>query len=367
MAKKIRVTKSKKVAQNIDKAMAGAEPILKVVEGRNDPQLTRVFNHYNYIYDDKQSHAWLLQWMKLEKYPKTSINKVKSAPAWAAGTTAGWIARMAMNGTQFAPDNIKYVDEKIKEVLERQKGQEQETEVEKPVVDVQARIRNKNNQLMELCEEEIIDGWFNDPNVSVYDFLVRHNATPTLVNHMKEYYQPQFDEIHLNDADIKEAFGKKLMPLRKFWTQFFDELERYLNNKKVVKVRKPRTPKEKPISKLLEKIQYQKEFAPLKLVSAEPSGIIGAQQLWIFNTKYNTLTQFVASNVDGFSIKGTTLQNFDPDKSSTKKLRKPDEVLNEVLSAGKVAIKKIMDNIKTTRQNPTGRINKDTIILRIVP
>lgn len=364
MARKVKVTKSKLVSKNLDKAMAGAEPILKEVNGRSDPQLTRVFNHYNYVYDDKQSHAWLLQWMKLEKFPKETINIVKSAPTWAAGTTSGWVARMAMNGTSFAPENIQYVKDQISNVVQKYKKEEKPKD--EPKVDLQARIKNKSNQLIELCEEEIIDGWFTDPNVSLYDFLIRNNASAMAVGQIRDYYQAQFDEIHLNDKDIKEGFGKDLIPLRKFYTRIFDEMDRYTNNKKVTRVRKPRTPKEKPISKLIEKLQYQKEFGPLKLVSAAPEGIIGAQQLWVYNTKYKVLTHYMASNDKGFSIKGTTLQNWSEEHSISKGLRKPEVSLNSVLTGGKIILRKLMGELTTKPRTINGRINRDTVILRVI-
>jgi len=65
-------------------------------------------------------------------------------------------------------------------------------------------------------------------------------------------------------------------------------------------------------------------------------------------------------------VKGTTLIGFDVEKSSTKTLRKPEATIQSLLSAGKVAIRKFMDELKTLETKPNGRINSDTILLRVI-
>jgi len=55
------------------------------------------------------------------------------------------------------------------------------------------------------------------------------------------------------------------------------------------------------------------------------------------------------------------------EKSSIQKtLRKPAETLKLFKQAGKVALRKFMDDIKTTDIKLNGRLNSDTIILKCV-
>jgi hypothetical protein len=65
-------------------------------------------------------------------------------------------------------------------------------------------------------------------------------------------------------------------------------------------------------------------------------------------------------------VKGTTVTQFDEKKSVSKRLRKPQEVLPQLLGAGKIALRTFMDTIKTNTTVPTGRINEDVILLRII-
>jgi hypothetical protein len=68
----------------------------------------------------------------------------------------------------------------------------------------------------------------------------------------------------------------------------------------------------------------------------------------------------------GFSVKGCTVKNFDPDKSIEKRLRKPDEMLNKInAELGKVAAKHLLDNVKSKPKKLTGRINSEILLLYV--
>jgi hypothetical protein len=200
----------------------------------------------------------------------------------------------------------------------------------------------------------------------MYDFLQARQATPAVAKKMLDYYQSIYDEVHSDDMQIKEAYGKKLKAERAFMQSVIDDLNRYIGNKKVVKIRKPREKKVKSAVDLVKSVKYQKEFPPLKIVSVNPVEIIGAKQIWTYNTKYKKLSRFDAAGPNGIQVKGTTLIGYDIETTSTKSLRKPDISLQSLLTAGKVALSNFMDTIKTNETKPNGRINEDTIILRVI-
>ena len=138
--------------------------------------------------------------------------------------------------------------------------------------------------------------------------------------------------------------------------------------------RKPR--KKKPISKdkLVAKLQYCKQDTKYNLTSIDPKDIITAEQLWVFNTKTRKLGMYVASVLDprglnregtGLSVKGTSIQGFDTAKSMQKTLRKPEEQLTEFIKCGPVKSKTFFSEIKSMEIALTGRINSDTILLKV--
>jgi hypothetical protein len=50
----------------------------------------------------------------------------------------------------------------------------------------------------------------------------------------------------------------------------------------------------------------------------------------------------------------------------TKKLRKPKEQIATLMQGGKILMRKFMDEVKCKPREASGRINTDTVILRIV-
>jgi hypothetical protein len=108
------------------------------------------------------------------------------------------------------------------------------------------------------------------------------------------------------------------------------------------------------------------EFKELNLTSVKTIDIIGCMALWVYNTKTRKLGVYHAEDAGGLSVKGSSILNFVESKSIQKKLRKPETMLPEVLNGGKVFLRNVMDSIRAVDSKLTGRINKDTILLKVV-
>ena len=68
----------------------------------------------------------------------------------------------------------------------------------------------------------------------------------------------------------------------------------------------------------------------------------------------------------GLSVKGSTLVGYDEKTSQIKTLRKPDEQLKKLQEGGKIVLRKFMDEIKCKPKTATGRINNETVLVRII-
>ncbi len=73
----------------------------------------------------------------------------------------------------------------------------------------------------------------------------------------------------------------------------------------------------------------------------------------------------MAGEFNELEVKGTTIIGFDPIKSVQKTLRKPEEQLKEFKAAGKVQLRKFLDDIKAVDIKLNGRINEDTVLLKV--
>lgn len=368
MAKGKKTSKNK----NLDLVYMGKEPILKEISANElnslVSPLSKALGWYHYVHSHDQGQDWLIQWMKINSYTTDDIKSIRACKNWDIMSAAYWISRMALNGAVLDDAMVAKMDTYIKNgVIKGKERIAEELADEKPKVNIQARVSAKIDALMDKVEE-LVDTYFEYDIIkeSMYDFLIKNEATAAAANYIKEQLTPAFNEMFDPDPQVKEAFGKRLKYWQTTYQAFMDDLDRFLNNKKAVKVRAPRAKKAKPISKLVEKVQFQKEDTSLKIVSVNPAELIGAKSVWLYNTKYRSLSALHARTNDGLTVKGTTLIGYDEETAISKKLRKPEDTIKELLGAGKVALRKIMDDIKTAPGKPNGRINSNTIILKVL-
>jgi hypothetical protein len=126
--------------------------------------------------------------------------------------------------------------------------------------------------------------------------------------------------------------------------------------------RKPRAKKPPKVEKIIGKLKYQKENAEFRVASIDPAKLLGAKYLVAFNTKTRDLSLYYALE-GGFSVKGTSIINFDGTKSFTKKLRKPLDILP--LIDTRINAERQFKNIKSAGRVPNGRTNDFTILYKV--
>jgi len=121
------------------------------------------------------------------------------------------------------------------------------------------------------------------------------------------------------------------------------------------------------VEKKIKSLKFQKEDATYKIASISPEKVIGAMELWTFNTKYKTFTVLRAIDRGVLQIKGTSIINYDENSSLTRSCgrKNPEEFLKRILDGGKLVLRKVLDELKT--EKPLAyRINENTILLRVV-
>lgn len=130
--------------------------------------------------------------------------------------------------------------------------------------------------------------------------------------------------------------------------------------------RKPRVKKAPSKEKLIAKVKYKKQDVKYSIVSVHPSDMIDAKEVWVFNTKNRKLGKYIADDMTGpITVKGTSLVGYNEITSVQKTLRKPEEQLKTFKSAGKVALRKFLEDITTTDTKLNGRLNEETVILKV--
>lgn len=284
--------------------------------------------------------------------------------------TMAWLCRAEMNGNQLGVYGKKYINKELKNYLQVEKPVVVQ---DAPTVNIQDRLREKVSEIAGDLEGAIDDFILSDFKESKSPFaLMQDRAKGVHANRIVEIFKKrrsEFDEIlNTKDTVLREGYSNFSKPQLKKLIAYCDTIitDAMKISGESKATRKPRKRKVKTPDQLVSKMNYLLESKEFKLKSIAPKQIIGAMQLWIFNVKTRSLGVYHAEDASGFSIKGSTVLNFSESKSVSKRLRKPEQTLPDVLNGGKVALRNLLGNLSTKESLLTGRINKDTIILRVI-
>jgi len=293
----------------------------------------------------------------VEAYAKKALKiDLSSARDCDFSTTVGGLAKMRLASCPLPQKNIDFLHNKIKEISKRIVIEEK--------LPKEVKFNNNENQL--ICDaEDMLDVFYNSnyksSPVDFFNYLKTKDAKPGAVRELIAYYIPLLEEIP--ETNLKPIVKRKYTA---FVQKIIDDSNQFLsNNRAIGKLRKPRKKKVKSADQLASKVNYKRQDEALKIVSVNPTSIIKAGSVWLYNTKYKRMTYLEASNAEGLSIRGTTILNFDPKKSICKTIRKPEITLPEILNSGKVTMHKLFLKLKTKNAAANGRLNNDVLILRV--
>lgn len=363
---KVKRKQSKRSIFNAKVAIAH-EPTLH--KNSTDLEIMGVFNWYNANFEYEDAKTFLISFLKQRKFHSDKIKRVQQMYAVDL-LSLGWFSRILSNGYEIPEKFVSIMNDKLENIF-RNPLKEEVSDVDEVVPSVHERIENKASEYIAELESLFDDFYKTGSTFNAADWFRQYAIKPPVAKLISDFYTPLYEEVTeiLNgeDQDLKAAYKSWKRPDLKKYHELVKSVISAAATCSVVAqaTRKPRSKKEKPAAQQVKKLQYQ-EKTETGLVSVSPATIIGANQLWTFNTKNRTLSVFNAIGPAGLSVKGTTLLGFDETTSKAKTLRKPEDVCRRVLEGGKLVLRKVFDEVKTTEQKVSGRINTQTILLRVV-
>src|SRR6056300_1210960 len=364
----------------------------------------------------------IFTWMKDNGYTKEDIVAAKKAPG-ANHTLAISCKLLNLGMPDFNPKEAEYweslagtmgdlkpasvfVKKQIAKLIEvgskivEEKKEEEKEKANVYIPTIQERIRDQSIDMVEDIDVWL-ETWVEDSDSfdpKAFDFKKHFQKLQPSQAHarkMKSFYDgvlADYDDLermptagqlkkmseHDQDmwAQLKEGYAHlKKADIKKFRTaieNLLQALDFVIESAKAT--RTPRKAKPKSATKLVEKLKYLKTDDKYKLASISPDQIVGASELWVFNVKTRKIGKYVAENIDpkgmgragsGLQVKGTTIIGYNEQESIQKTLRKPELQLKEFKSAGKVKLRKFMEDIATTDTKLNGRCNPDTVLLKV--
>ena len=344
-------------------------------------KITETMRHYGYFYEKKAYQSWMLAWIK-EHMPE-SIEDFKAAESWRCTSTMSSLCKMELNGCILPESSKEFQLKHVEELLETGRvNREANIELDANDEPVKAPKRKTPQELLaektsefigeiEGCVDEFTTGEL-DPKWSIYNEMKRVNTAAQTARDTIKFYEPVKEEmrelIEDKTEDLIEGYShmttRQQKAFYKFISDIISDCEKYIISKKAT--RKPRTKKPTPASKQVAKVLYLKESSEYKIASVPPEQIVGAQAMYLFNTKNRVMKYLISDRRDGFTVKGSTIHGYDVEASFKKMLRKPEAMIETIGKATKSKAMKEFKALKTKESATDGRINRDTVILKII-
>ena len=371
------------------------EPDWKQFRGITDPeQQEKAFRSVDYFVHSeistKDAVAKYRKWVKeASGWDKEEIKIILKNPDWRFSSSAkyAWcwdkLGYMPERFAEFYTSRKEGLLQTGKEVVEEQQEKKKEA---KPKISIQERMLE---QVTDLCGDwdDLLDQFVEKEKFELKKFDPEKDMKvyggglikPAHAKIVKEQYEGIYAEALENLAgtceQLKEAYSFMDKKMKKDYVAFFEKINAacdaiILTGKANRKQRKPRARSKDAIIK---KLKFQLNDGALGIASISPTDVVYANEVWVYNTKTRKVGVYHALNKDprnlqragaGLMVKGTTFQDFDPETSVQKTLRKPAEQISNWTGNAKTKFAKTFDEVKTTATKLTGRLNDTTIILK---
>ena len=336
--------------------------------------ILKALNHYNLNSTKKEAKKFLAEYLTEKgktNFLLTDLKHLKDDD-FQAGT--GYVARILVQGNSIPEvseenfnqqiEDIEYQIKKAKMELPEQTQKSVNAVIADPVIEYDEFAARYGD--IEFQIDSAIADSFRNLNFDISRWLDGHKVKPIDIKYMISQFTNLLSEIQEalsdKDKDLSEGYSNYTKPQMKRYVKMLEgwiqECEKHLITPK----RKPRVIKTKPPEQIVKNVKYQESHSELSLISIPPEEIIGAKEVWFFNTKHRILIYYYSTN--RLSIRGTSIRDYG--RSGSKKLKNPDIQLGEIVAHYNFDDRmRWFDGIKTKNFEPNGRINTNTIIYKV--
>ncbi len=363
----------KKIIKRIAKTGVGAIPL--------DKGFDKIKNYFHFELERKDYSNFLKTYAK-KNYSKKQITILNLFPSYIWEQYSHFAATaFCMDNNIEVPENYSsrladYFSNKIVEGEPLYKESLTKKQTTKNVVTLspQQRLYNKINNTIIADLDDLEDQWMNGEKTTLdlYNRFKYHglsgSATIPVRQVLEGWLLDYEDAYHKRCEQAVEGYShlsrSELKHRIKSCQEMLLDLDKIKSAAKAT--RKIRIKKPRAADKQVQRIQYQKEDPNYKLMSINPLVVVGSSILYTFNTKNKNLTEYITNSSNGFEISGSTIKNINASESRRISLRKPNEVLSTVLNKSHNQIDKLWKSLTTKTKEANGRINADTILLRVI-
>lgn len=368
-------------------------PVWEGAANWSGPEFTRFFHeaqkYYNLESSSKDLKGKVIIWMDQNGYDKQTIAAYKKTKDWRTSTSLGGLAANLLKGmpavhSEFngGKDSVVYLKNRIAEIIENGSQDKDPAELdmaksETPTPNIQDRLRETAGDMCDVLEDAI-DLAIKDPEAfdpiqyKITNLLRSKGAKAPHARYIKSFYELYYTNYQAlvdgtADDCLKESYNhlskKQIKKMYDFFANINTACEQIIAEAKVLK--KPRAKRVKPIEERVKKVKFKVSDDKLGITSTPPAMIVGAAAVVIYNTKNRKIGYYVAKDMGGLGIKGTSIIDF-ASKSAQKTMRKPESQIKEFKEQNtQKRFETWFEKIKTTSIPLNGRLNEDIVILKV--
>jgi hypothetical protein len=336
---------------DINTLVYGKEPVFdKLVYSQTE--FIEILNWYNHsvTHDDIKEYT-LNYFESLNK--KEILHTLQSIPKTLFPTTLGSLCRILDRNYPVSDYILSKIDKLLSELLEAT----YEKELLKPVID------KKPAKVIDRVEEVIaeIDGYLDMcvksqsfPKKAYDKYASNSKLTKKQKLEVAEYYMRLLDQLSIAEDYnfMSKAYNAYVALVNNIVTSFSNV------------TRKERVKKPVDLNKVVSKVKYLKEFTDLGLKSINPKDIIGKKYLLCYDVKYRKLSLIVAEGE--LSVRGSTIYGLDKSLCISKMVKQPEIIANKFMKGNFEYVLGSFRLLKTKISIPSGSLNENVLILRVI-
>lgn len=294
----------------------GKEPKYTGLFDSSNLDIINALNYYSKEASSKESYAFLKAYIKNNH--KELLSKVNSMPLDSV-TNKGFLIRMIENGFKFPKGNDVVIQNIIDFIINYQVSDNKVTNEivpEKKLVKRPEEYQLKRSDVL----VDYVDDLVYNKTKEISIILEKPSEYKVIQNYINEILE-EAKPVEFIDPDTKKP--EKESCYLASTIKRVKEIQAYIN--KVVN-----STKKVIVRKRIRNVEPIKQVAKLKYLlkndlfnSIKPVDIIGKKKLFVFDTKYRKLRLLIAEE-SGFSVKGTTIENVNLEKSLEKSVKQKD-------------------------------------------
>lgn len=363
-------------ADRVNQLLSKDEPTfmgLESVAEISKLDLALALNWYSQNKDRDASYKYLAAYCKQHGIKVTSHQIESQVP------TLGFVCRMLTLGAILDATSLAWMAKKIDAMTSHSNTTPPDSTPAPAAVltkapTIQDRIKDRASKcigdLEGAIDSFILSNFKTMPDV--LEIMRKHEIKgvhgPIIVNFFKKWRDEYRIALTEKDAVINEAYSNYTLVQMKRMEAAYDSIMsdalKVMGEAQAAKA--PRAKKPKTPEKQVKNLRYCESNDDLNVKSVPPVRLIGAEQAFVYNIKTRMLTHYVADTAEGLGVKGSTFLNYSETKTRTKKIRKPDEVIPQIVSGGKVYLKNVIEKLTTKEAKTSGRSSVDTVLLRVI-